>query len=258
MSTRSGFLRSTTVNWKDRIVEKGPDWVIVDKPAGVPSVPTVDNVLENVLHCTAQALGRDEALYTTSRLDNCTSGLLVVAKSPAFVAAFNALLRDDAAVQKRYRALTRLPPPLGTAVHYVTVNTRRPGWPSHTAVHAESSPPAASLRCELHVDHVEHVTLSGTAEQLWGPSAYESSVLLVTGRTHQIRAQFGAMGCPLLGDTLYERLSFSQEGFEGSTEPPRMPEGAIGLQSWRLDVMGPSPLSPSACHFEAGLPWWRN
>lgn len=60
-----------------------------------------------------QALGREEPLYTTSRLDGCTEGVLVLGKTPAFVAAFNLLLRGDGAVQKRYRALSTRPPPLG-------------------------------------------------------------------------------------------------------------------------------------------------
>ena len=32
---------------------------------------------------------------------------------------------------------------------------------------------------------------------------YESRVELITGRTHQIRAQFAQVGAPLLGDVLY-------------------------------------------------------
>lgn len=31
-----------------------PDFVVINKPAGVPVVPTVDNVLESCLACTAQ------------------------------------------------------------------------------------------------------------------------------------------------------------------------------------------------------------
>lgn len=36
------------------VVYNGPDFVVVDKPAGVQVISTVDNVLENVLACTTQ------------------------------------------------------------------------------------------------------------------------------------------------------------------------------------------------------------
>ena len=37
-----------------QVVHESKDFVVVHKPAGVPVSPTVDNILENVLYCTAQ------------------------------------------------------------------------------------------------------------------------------------------------------------------------------------------------------------
>lgn len=39
------------------------------------------------------------------------------------------------------------------------------------------------------VEQVQQVSLTGAAAAEWGPAAYESTLQLVTGRTHQIRAQ---------------------------------------------------------------------
>ena len=40
-----------------------------------------------------------------------------------------------------------------------------------------------------------------------GAPAHECLIELLTGRTHQIRAQLSAAGCPLLGDSLYQPLA---------------------------------------------------
>jgi len=65
-----------------------------------------------------QAVGFDGPLHITSRLDHCTEGLLMLAKSSAFAALYNHLQRSvtnegGPCVAKTYLALTKQPPPLG-------------------------------------------------------------------------------------------------------------------------------------------------
>lgn len=43
-----------TVEWQECVIYNGADYVVIHKPAGVQVAPTVDNLLENVLFCTAQ------------------------------------------------------------------------------------------------------------------------------------------------------------------------------------------------------------
>lgn len=65
-----------------------------------------------------QAIGHEGPLHITSRLDHCTEGLLLLAKSAGFAALYNHLQRSkteggEACVQKFYRALSLVPPPTG-------------------------------------------------------------------------------------------------------------------------------------------------
>ena len=48
--------------------------------AGVPVVPSVDNVLECALTCAADAIGHPTRLAVTHRLDSATEGVVVLGK----------------------------------------------------------------------------------------------------------------------------------------------------------------------------------
>lgn len=105
--------------------------------------PTVDNILESLVYCTAHALGLPDphtALLNTHRLDAGTSGVVVLAKTSQFANWFSSLLKNKAEnVVKVYKCLTSKPPPLGRMVHYATVRNRTPGEPAHTRMRRPSA-----------------------------------------------------------------------------------------------------------------------
>ncbi|KAL4856876.1 RNA pseudouridine synthase 6 [Chlorella vulgaris] len=345
------FPGAHAVDWAGRVVASTDEYVVVSKPAGVPSAPTVDNWLESAPACTAQAstsgshrrrsclcifallvalrlagskvsaLALEQPLLLTSRLDQCTEGLLVLAKTRSFVARFNQLVQrssnnskhsssttddgrssdgnggrgggteqqehsmcgassDSCAPQQRplrkfYRAATAVAPPLGLLRHHLSIERRHQGLPSFTIAHDQAV--EGSLLAELRVVEVAPIRLTAAATEQWGTPAeaipvYECLIELLTGRTHQIRAQLAAVGCSLLGDSLYQplvSLQLRQRLFAGdpcddlrqgsADRLLREPQGGVGLQACRLEVadacMGGSRDAPAL--FDAGTPWWR-
>ena len=88
--------------------DPGKGWLVINKPSHVPVHKTVDNGIENAQTCLYQArtaqdatlskdviatLGEDVYVHPTHRLDQNTSGLLVVATAKVFAAYYSALLR---------------------------------------------------------------------------------------------------------------------------------------------------------------------
>lgn len=193
--------------------------VVLDKPAGVPSVARNDNAAEAALPLIAAALTPKIAeggpstptvqLWPTGRLDVGTSGLLVLGRSRKAAAEYNRLLRAGL-VHKTYRAVVRrrsadvapLPPPGSSVIHWMS---KMAASPQTIADLADSVHP---LECHLVlvnvrlVDHADGVAIV--------------NLDLKTGRTHQIRAQLSHLGWPLVGDVLYG-------GHAGDTVDPHQP-----------------------------------
>lgn len=72
----------------------------------------------SLLYALCQVVDHKEPLIAVSRLDQCTEGLLFVAKNPEFAAFYNRLLRaqlpdGQPSIRKCYRALSKFPPPNG-------------------------------------------------------------------------------------------------------------------------------------------------
>jgi len=173
------------IDWLERIIHKHPDFIVVNKPAGIPVHATVDNQIENVVHQLRLAFG---PVYITHRLDTDVGGVMVFARTPEFQRRFNRLLMDRK-VWKRYRALVTTACDIGRHIHYIAPERRSPKQVS-------AGPQPNWLECALRVISVNPVR-----------EAFAVEIDLETGRTHQIRAQLAALGSPIIGDTAYGSLT---------------------------------------------------
>ncbi|CAM9852649.1 unnamed protein product [Ectocarpus sp. 12 AP-2014] len=115
------FPASQVTDWSKRIVHKNEDFVVVDKPAGVPTVPTIDNGVQNCVFQASLAVAGippgsrslPPPLHAVSRLDVCTSGIVVFARHKEAAKQLNELFRARR-VKKRYLALLTPGPPVPT------------------------------------------------------------------------------------------------------------------------------------------------
>ena len=167
--------------------------IVVNKPAGMVVHPAPGNpskTLVNALlhHCPhlAQPGGRvPERAGIVHRLDKDTSGVLVAAKS---LHAFEFLQKEfkQRRVQKQYLALA-IGTIHGDAGRITLPIGRHPVKRKIMAVNTERA---------RHAD-----TRWRVLERLDGHTLV--AVELKTGRTHQIRVHFRALGYPLAGDMVY-------------------------------------------------------
>jgi 23S rRNA pseudouridine1911/1915/1917 synthase len=167
--------------------------VVLDKPAGLPAVPIPGSDTPSALALLSARLKliRQRA-FVVHRIDRFTSGILLFAKTQR---DRDPLIRQflGHAPVRQYLAVIRghLDSAEATLVHYF----RREGmWQQ---ARTEKDPQASRAELQYSVEQVF-------------PEASLVRVELVTGLQNQIRAQFAAIGHPVIGDRKYHAAESSE------------------------------------------------
>ena len=171
-----------------RVVHVDEALAVVDKPAGMVVHPAPSHSGPTLVDELGDLLGGGadpERPGIVHRLDKGTSGLLVVARSDEAHAALQAQVQRRE-VERIYLALARgrLTSRTGTIDAPIGRASRQR--------HRMAVSGAASRQARTHFEVLELLSAESYLE-----------VRLETGRTHQIRAHFAAIGHPLAGDTTY-------------------------------------------------------
>jgi len=171
-----------------RVVHLDEALAVVDKPAGLVVHPAPSHTGPTLVSELADLLGGGddpERPGIVHRLDKGTSGLLVVARSDEAHAALQAQVQGRE-VERVYLALA------GGRIASRTGTIDAPIGRAQRQRHRMAVSGAASRQARTHFEVLELLSLESYLE-----------VKLETGRTHQIRAHFAAIGHPLTGDSTY-------------------------------------------------------
>jgi 23S rRNA pseudouridine1911/1915/1917 synthase len=171
-----------------RIVHSDDDLAVVDKPAGLVVHPAPSHSGPTLVDELGDLLGGGadpERPGIVHRLDKGTSGLLVVARTDEAHAALQAQVQRRE-VERVYLALA------GGRVASRTGTIDAPIGRASRQRHRMAVSGAASREARTHF----------TVLELLAAETYLEA-RLETGRTHQIRAHFAAIGHSLVGDQTY-------------------------------------------------------
>ena len=160
----------------------------VIKPAGVVSEAdeyhkvALDTLLKDFIKKRDKKPG-NVFLTAIHRLDKPASGLVIFAKTSKALERMHKLMQDRL-IDKTYIAcLEKIPPfETGHLCHYLKQGLHK----------AEVVDPKIGKKAEL-----DYKIIGKKDRFVW------VEIKLHTGRYHQIRAQFAAIGCPILGDKRY-------------------------------------------------------
>jgi 23S rRNA pseudouridine1911/1915/1917 synthase len=200
-----------TIGVEKRVLFINDDIIVVNKRAGEAMEGAGRGMvdLSKLLceHCGTVKKGKDKGFAPTAvhRLDVPVSGCALFARTPKALAFLNAVFSRNAyqggraekyywAVVEKSKTLDGLPE-TGELVHWIQTNIKK------------NKSSAYDKKTSIRKEGILRYRLKGTGENY----AFVE-VDLVTGRHHQIRAQFAAVGLHIKGDLKYGAARSEKDG----------------------------------------------
>lgn len=225
-----GFIEETDivpVKMDINIVFEDDDLIIVDKPSGLvvhPGSGNYDNTLVNgLMHYTNSLsdINGEERPGIVHRIDKDTSGLLVIAKNNKSHAILSEYFKKHDNIKREYIALICGNFPHDSATIDAPIG-RDPKDRKKMTVTAENSKEAIT-HLKVLKKYKDYTLVS---------------LILETGRTHQIRVHMNYIGYPIYNDPVYNTKKATEFG--------------QFLHSHKMDFI--HPITNKEMHFESPLP----
>ena len=227
---KDGFIEEVDIKPTEmdiNIVYEDKDIMVINKPSGLvvhPGSGNYDNTLVNGLMNYTKNLSDingEERPGIVHRIDKDTSGLIIVAKNNKAHNILSEYFKDHKNIKREYLALIVGRFPHETATIDAPIGRDPKNRKKMTVTSTNSKEAITHLRV---VKRYKDYTLV--------------SLILETGRTHQIRVHMNYIGYPIYNDPVYNTKKATEFG--------------QFLHSYKMDFI--HPITGKEMHFEAPLP----
>jgi len=173
-----------------QIVFENDDFLVINKPAGLVCHPTKSGLLSSVVGQLRLLKGEKFIPRLIHRIDRETSGIILVAKNASAARIFGSLI-ESGAVIKQYLAIV-----------HGWINAKE--FVINLPIGPDLQSPVAIKDC-IRPDGRKAFTRFKLLKQFERMEGRFSliSIILGTGRKHQIRVHLSAIGHPVVGDKIY-------------------------------------------------------
>lgn len=170
-----------------QIIHEDRDIIVVNKPAGLLTVPIPKSKAVNLFELLKQQVKRSGPVFVVHRIDRFTSGIVLFARNRKAYEALKAQFIDRSAIRTYNAIVHGVPRSAGTLTHHLKLIKN-----SFKNVAVDPNDPKAS------VARLDYKVLES-----FGEKASLLEIKLDTGLKNQIRVQFDIIGHPVVGDVQY-------------------------------------------------------